>query len=171
MTTRTSSTKSGGPVSIGDRAPDFTLPDQNGKPLHFADYLGKSSIVLFFYPKDNSAVCTAEACAFRDRYEVFRDAGAVVIGVSNDSSESHAGFADQHRLPFTLLSDAKGQVRSLYGAKFLGLLPGRTTYIIDKAGIIRHTFSAMMDGPKHVAEALRILKEIADADKQLSNAR
>ena len=151
-----------GPVSIGDRAPDFTLTDQNGQPLHFADLIGKGSIVLYFYPKDYSGGCTAEACSFRDNYEVFKQAGATVIGVSSDNEESHAGFAKKYQLPFTLLSDINGDVQKLYGVPNLfGIVRGRVTYVIDNEGIVRYTFSALIDGPKHVAEAMRILRKLA----------
>jgi peroxiredoxin Q/BCP len=161
MTNQSSVKKSAGPVTIGDRAPDFTLNDQDGRPVHFSDLIGKGSIVLYFYPKDNTRGCTLEACAFRDSYEVFKQAGAIVIGVSDDTAESHAAFASQNRLPFTLLSDVKGEARKLYGVpKPLGIMPGRTTYVIDRDGVVRYTFTALMDGPKHVTESLRILNEL-----------
>jgi len=101
MTNQPSPKMAGGPITIGDRAPDFTLNNQDEQPVHFADLIGKGSIVLYFYPKDNTRGCTAEACAFRDSYEVFKQAGATVIGVSDDTAESHAAFASQNRLPFT----------------------------------------------------------------------
>src|SRR5512143_3074557 len=98
-------------LQVGDQAPDFTLPDQNNHPVHFGEVLGTNTIVLYFYPKDYSAGCTAEACAFRDSYEVFKEAGATVIGVSSDSVQSHQGFAQKHHLPFTLLSDEQNVVQ------------------------------------------------------------
>ena len=157
----TKSTHTTGSVSIGDRAPDFTLRDQNGQPVHLADLIGKATIVLYFYPKDFSGGCTAEACSFRDNYEVFKQAGAMVIGVSSDTEESHAGFAQKHRLPFTLLSDPNAVVQKVYGVpNLLGIVRGRVTYVIDQSGTIRHTFSALIDGPKHVAESLRIIREL-----------
>jgi peroxiredoxin Q/BCP len=114
---------------------------------------------LFFYPKDNSPVCTAEACSFRDSYEVFRDAGAEVIGVSADSSQSHEQFAARFRLPFVLLSDKGEVVRRRYRiAKTLGIFPGRSTYLIDREGVIRHIFSSQFLPTKHVTEALSVLK-------------
>src|SRR6201999_1448002 len=102
-------------IQVGDQAPDFTLPTQSGESFRLQDRMGERVIVLYFYPKDNTSGCTAEACAFRDSYEVFTDAGADVIGVSSDSVARHAGFADRHKLPFTLLSDRGGQVRKRYG--------------------------------------------------------
>ena len=148
-------------VKIGDKAPDFTLPNQDGVNVSLSDYENQSNVVLFFYPKDFSPGCTTQACTFRDRYEDFTDLGAVVIGISSDSVESHKKFLDTYKLPFTLLSDQKGQARELFGAtKALGFLPGRFTFIIDKKGIVRHIFTSEIDMKKHVDEALRVLREI-----------
>ena len=102
-------------VQVGDKAPDFTLPSQAGEPVRLQDRLGERVVVLYFYPKDNTSGCTAEACAFRDSYEDFTEAGAEVIGVSSDSADKHAGFASKHRLPFTLLADQGGRVRNVSG--------------------------------------------------------
>jgi peroxiredoxin Q/BCP len=148
-------------VHVGDPAPDFTLPSAKGEPVHLGDFRGVSEVVLFFYPKDNSPACTAEACSFRDSYEAFREAGAEVIGVSADSEASHRKFSDRNRLPYRLLSDADGSLRTLYGVpKTLGFIPGRVTYLIDKQGIVRHIFSSQLQPTRHVEEALRVLKEI-----------
>ena len=145
-------------VGVGDRAPDFTLRTQTGAEFHLGEHLGQHAIVLYFYPKDDTPGCTAEACAFRDQYEVFRDAGAVVVGVSSDSGTSHRSFAERYNLPFTLLSDPHNEVRRLYGVPAtLGLLPGRVTFIIDRRGIIRHTFSSQLNIQRHIQEALRTL--------------
>src|SRR2546428_10045958 len=115
-------------VKVGDRAPDFTLGSLTGESVSLASFPGKN-IVLYFYPKDQTPGCTAEACAFRDSYEVFQEAGAEVIGISSDSEKSHQQFAAQHRLSFILLSDPGGVVRKFYGAPAtFGLLPGRVTY-------------------------------------------
>ena len=152
-----------GKVQVGDPAPDFTLPSITGQPVSLANFTGQKDIVLYFYPKDNTAGCVAEACAFRDSYEVFKDAGAEVIGVSSDSEESHQSFAREHHLPFILLSDVKGKVRKLYGVpSTFGLLPGRVTYIIDKRGIVRHIFSAAFAPQKHVDEALKVLQTLRE---------
>jgi len=148
-------------IQVGDAAPDFTLPTKSGAPVSLKDFIGKIAIVLYFYPKDNTPGCTNEACAFRDSYEVFKEAGAEVIGISSDSAESHQQFASRHKLPFILLSDAHGTVRKLYGVPAtLGLLPGRVTYIIDRQGIVRHIFSAQFAPGKHVSEALKILQAL-----------
>ncbi len=150
-----------GKVQVGDNAPVFSLPGTNGNMVSLKDFLGKSAIVLYFYPKDNTSGCTAEACSFRDNYEVFKEAGAEVIGVSGDSATSHEGFASRHSLPFVLLSDGRGTLRKLYGVPtFLGVIPGRVTYVIDKQGIIRQIFSAITPG-QHVAEALKMIQSIA----------
>lgn len=148
-------------IRVGDPAPDFTLTSSAGEPVRLADFLGKSEVVLFFYPKDETPGCTAEACSFRDRYEALRDAGAAVIGVSGDSDASHRGFAAKHGLPFPLLSDPDGALRALYGVpKTLGLFPGRVTYLIDKKGIVRHIFSSQFQATRHVEEALRGMEEM-----------
>ena len=150
-----------GKVKVGDAAPDFTLPSQTGASVSLNDFLNKKSIVLYFYPKDNTPGCTTEACSFRDSYEVFKDAGAEVIGVSSDTPESHQQFAKQHRLPFTLLSDGHGDIRKRYGVPTtFGLLPGRVTYIIDKQGIVRHIFSSQFTPEKHITEALNTLETL-----------
>jgi len=152
-----------GVVKVGDVAPDFSLPDQSGKLVSLKDFVGKKSVVLYFYPKDFSRGCTAEACTFRDNYEAFKDAGADVIGVSSQSVESHDKFASLYKLPFILLSDEDGKVRKLYGVpSTFGVLPGRVTYVIDKKGIVRYIFNSQLNPTKHIEEALRILKEIRD---------
>jgi peroxiredoxin Q/BCP len=148
-------------VQVGDKAPDFTLPAQNGEQVRLADRLGERVVVLYFYPKDESIGCTAEACAFRDSYEVFAEAGAEVIGVSSDSVDSHAAFAEHHKLPFTLLSDDKGLVRKSYGVRaVLGVVPGRVTYVIDKSGTVRHVFNSMGNIGRHVNDALDTVKKL-----------
>ncbi|MCC7077071.1 MAG: peroxiredoxin [Acidimicrobiia bacterium] len=146
------------PVAPGDPAPDFTLPDQRGDDVTLADMRGKW-VVLYFYPKDGTPGCTREACSFRDSHEHFAEAGAVVIGVSRDSIASHAEFAARHDLPFTLVSDATGALRGLYGVpRTLGLLDGRVTYVIDPDGIVRHVFDSQIRAARHQAEALAAIR-------------
>ena len=124
--------------------------------------------MLYFYPRDGTGMCTAEACAFRDAYEEFAAAGAVVIGVSRDSPERHRGFIDRQRLPFLLISDHDGALEKVFGVpKLLGFLPGRTTYVIDKSGVVRHVFTAHFSAGRHVAEALRVVREMEHAKEQL----
>jgi peroxiredoxin Q/BCP len=147
-------------LGVGDEAPDFELPDRDGKPVRLRDFRGKRSVVLYFYPKDDTPGCTKESCAFRDRYEEFRDAGAEVIGVSSDGEESHRRFAEKHRLPFVLLSDHGGKVRKAYRVPAsLGVLPGRVTFVIDEGGIVRHVFNSQLKPTQHIAEALDALRK------------
>lgn len=148
----------------GDSAPRIVATDQNGERVALADYVGHKVVVLYFYPRDNTSICTAEACAFRDSFEVFTQAGAVVIGVSVDSEASHRDFAAKHHLPFLLLSDADGSIRKAFGVgDTFGLIPQRVTFVIDKEGIIRHVFSAMFSADKHVAEARTVVEQLAKA--------
>ena len=148
-------------LKTGDKAPLFSLPDKDGKMINLADYIGKTKLVVYFYPKDESYGCTKEACSFRDSYEDFREAGAEIIGISADDEASHKGFAANHQLPFILLSDKDKKVASLYGVgKTLGVLPGRVTFIIDKQGIIRGIYSSQVNFQKHVDEALEVLRKI-----------
>lgn len=148
-------------IKVGDKAPDFTLTSATGEKVSLKDFYGKKSVVLYFYPKDDTPGCTAESCAFRDSYEVFKEVGAEVIGVSGDSPESHRQFARKYNLPFILLSDTDNKLRQLYGVPAtLFILPGRVTYVIDKEGVVRHIFDSMMNFKGHVEEALKTLKAI-----------
>jgi peroxiredoxin Q/BCP len=152
----------GSAPQVGERAPDFTLPRADGTPFRLSEAVRRGVVVLYFYPKDETMGCVAEACAFRDEYDVFTEAGAEVVGVSADSSESHRRFAAHHRLPFVLLTDADGAVRKLYGVgKALGILDGRMTYVIDTKGVVRHVFSSRLQPTRHVAEALSIVRGLA----------
>jgi peroxiredoxin Q/BCP len=127
--------------------------------VRLSEFRGRKAVVLYFYPKDDTPGCTKESCAFRDSYQDFQDAGAEVIGVSSDSAESHGRFAAKHRLPFTLLADQGAQVRKRYGVPAtLGLLPGRVTFVIDRAGIVRHVFNSQFQATQHVSEALEALR-------------
>jgi peroxiredoxin Q/BCP len=145
-------------IAIGTAAPDFELPDQRGQTVRLSDYRGRSPVVVYFYPKDDTSGCTIEACKFRDDEARFRAAGAEILGVSDDSSESHARFAAKYNLPFRLLSDKGGRVRTLYGVKkTLGVIPGRVTFVIDREGIVRHVYAALSKPLQHVEEALSAL--------------
>ena len=151
-------------IQIGNPAPDFNLPSQTGQQVSLGAYRGKNVVVLFFYPKDGTAICTKEACSFRDAYEDFAQAGAVVIGVSSDSAESHRNFANGHHLPFILLADEDGSLRKSFGVpKTLGFLPGRVTYVIGKEGIVRHVFNSQLSADRHVAEALAVVRQLAES--------
>jgi peroxiredoxin Q/BCP len=149
-------------IAVGERAPDFTLPSGDGRSVSLADFRGKKVVVLFFYPKDETPGCTREACEFRDSFDRFGDAGAEVIGVSDDDVESHKKFAANHRLPMTLLSDLGGKVREKFGVKaLLGIVPDRVTFVIDREGVVRHVFAARLRFGKHVDEALGVVKTLA----------
>jgi peroxiredoxin Q/BCP len=152
-------------LQIGDQAPDFTLKTTTGDTFCLREQRGKKSIVLYFYPKDDTPGCTAEACSFRDQYQDFQDLGAEVVGVSSDSEASHQKFTQKHRLPFPLLADAAGRVRKLYEVPraLLGLLPGRVTFVIDKEGVIRYVFNSMQKAADHVGNAKKVLSELAVA--------
>jgi peroxiredoxin Q/BCP len=150
---------------VGDKAPLFTLATPNGAAFSLADVIGRRTVVLFFYPKDDTPGCTVEACTFRDNYEAFVQAGAEVVGVSSDSGESHEKFASKHRLPMTLLTDTEGKVRALYGVKStLGFMPGRATFVIDRAGTIAHVFVSQLRVKSHVAQALGVVKGLEQRD-------
>jgi thioredoxin-dependent peroxiredoxin len=148
-------------IRVGDKAPDFTLPSQSGDQVRLQDRLGDRVVVLYFYPKDETPGCTAEACAFRDSHEAFTDAGAEVIGISSDSAGRHASFAGRYQLPFTLVSDQGGAVRKSYGVPaVLGVLPGRVTYVIDRTGTVRHVFNSMTNVGQHISEALDVVRRL-----------
>lgn len=147
-------------LQVGDRTPDFTLPSATGENVSLKDFLGKKALVVYFYPKDDTPGCTAESCAFRDSYEVFKEAGAEIIGISSDSVQSHQQFASKYQLPFILLSDSENKVRKLFDVPpTLFILPGRVTYVIDKEGIVRHIFNSMLDFKAHVEEALKTIQK------------
>lgn len=149
-------------MKVGDRVPSFELPDQDGKTVRLDDVLGKGPIVFFFYPKDETPVCTAEACAFRDAYADFVQAGAIVVGISSDDAASHKKFAGKHRLPYPLLADVGGVVRKAFGVPraLFGLQDGRVTYIADKDGVVRHVHEAMLQAQRHVDEAMAVVKKL-----------
>jgi peroxiredoxin Q/BCP len=148
-------------IKIGSTIPQFALPDQNGNLFDINSVLGKMNLVIYFYPKDDTPGCTAQACSFRDQFEVFKEVDAEIIGISGQSVESHKEFALKHRLTFTLLSDEGNKIRKRFGVptNLFGLLPGRVTYIADKTGKVIYIFNSQMQVTKHVDEALRILKQ------------
>lgn len=149
-------------LEVGAQAPPFTATLQDGSTFESATLLGTKALVLFFYPKDNTPVCTREACGFRDAYEQFQAVGAEVVGVSSDSPASHQAFAAKHRLPFPIISDPDRRLRKLFGVPNpLGFLPGRVTFVIDKAGVIRLVFSALLVSDDHVKKALATVAGLA----------
>jgi peroxiredoxin Q/BCP len=148
-------------VNVGDKAPDFTLSSNTEESVTLSQFFGKSNVVLFFYPKDESRGCTKEACAFKDSYEVFKDLGAEVLGINAGDSESHQEFVNKYMLPFKLLVDRDNKVRLLYGVpSTLGIISGRVTYVIDKKGIVRHIFSSQFQPEKHIEDAISVLRTL-----------
>jgi thioredoxin-dependent peroxiredoxin len=147
-------------LKIGDVLPDFTAKDTNGNDFDSQNYIGKQSVVIYFYPKDDTPGCTAQACSFRDNYQDFKDLGAEVIGISSDSVQSHIKFKSKFNLPFILLSDNDKKLRKLFGVENnLLFIPGRETFVADKNGIIKMIFNSM-NAKIHIDKALSILKKI-----------
>ena len=148
-------------IGVGATAPDFTKTTQNGDPISLSQFRGQQTVVLYFYPKDETPGCTAEACSFRDNAAVFKNLNAEVWGISGDDGVSHRRFATRHNLEYPLLSDKNNALRrSMNVPKAMGLLPGRVTYVVDGEGVIRHVFSNLLDGPAHVREAERIISTL-----------
>ena len=155
-------------VSVGDKAPDFTMPTDGNGSVTLSKLRGKP-VVLYFYPKDDTSGCTAEACGFRDTFPDYGKTGATVIGVSRDSVASHDKFKKKHELPFILASDADGKVtekygvwveKSMYGRKYMGI--ERATFLIDGKGVIRGIWRKVKV-PGHVDEVLKEVKKLAEA--------
>lgn len=147
-------------IKIGDTIPEIVLRNQNDELFNVKTETAGKNVVLYFYPKDDTPGCTRQACSFRDQFEDFTDANAVVIGISGQSVESHKEFAEKYQLTFTLLSDEDNKVRKKFGvpSNFFGLLPGRVTYVIDKTGKVVHTFNSQTNISGHIEESLNILK-------------
>ena len=153
-------------LAVGDKAPAFTLPDQDGKPVSLKSLLGDGAVVLYFYPKDDTPGCTKEACSFRDDFSAFKKAGARVVGVSADGTAAHTKFRAKYDLPFTLLADEEKELvksygvwkdKVLYGRKYKGI--ERTTFVIDKTGVIRAVFPKVkVDG--HSDKVLQAVKTL-----------
>ena len=150
-------------IKVGDLVNHFTAITADGSSFDSKDYIGKQPLVIYFYPKDNTSVCTSQACNFRDQYEDFKLLGAEVIGVSSDSIKSHQKFAKQYRLPFILLSDSEKKLRRLFGVPndLLGLIPGRVTYVLDDKGKVQLIFNSM-SGPIHIKKALASIKKMSE---------
>jgi peroxiredoxin Q/BCP len=149
-------------LQLGDKIPAFSAKDNNGNIFESSSIVGQKPVVFYFYPKDNTPGCTAQACSFRDQYEDFKDLGAEVIGISSDSTASHKKFIQQYQLPFILLSDNDKKIRKLFGVKpdLFGLIPGRVTYVADKNGIIQFIFDSM-NATNHIPKALETIKKMA----------
>jgi thioredoxin-dependent peroxiredoxin len=148
-------------LKVGDKLPKFSAKDNQGNDFESQNYIGQKPLVIYFYPKDNTPGCTAQACSFRDQYQDFTDLGAEVIGISSDSEKSHQSFSNRLKLPFILLSDANSKIRKAFGVPtaLFGLLPGRVTYVADKTGKIVMIFDSMM-ATKHIPKALAAIKKL-----------
>lgn len=144
-------------ITVGDDVPVFSLRDQNDSLFNISDYVGKKILVIYFYPKDESSGCTKEACSFRDHYDAFTNAGAMVIGINSGTVDSHKKFIEHHKLPFTLLSDPDNKVLKMFGVKNKFFITGRETFIIDKRGKVAFTFDSFMNGAAHEKEALAFI--------------
>ena len=147
-------------LNVGDTVPYFELKDQKGELFKSDTVIGKKPAVVYFYPKDQTPGCTAEACSFRDSYEDFKDLGAEVIGISSDSIGSHKRFAQRHRLPFILLADTKKKVQRLFKLPKLlfGLYTKRITFVIDKEGKVVYVHDSLL-ATSHIKKALKALKQ------------
>lgn len=147
-------------MKIGDHIPDFLGIDQDGEPVKASDFKGKK-LALYFYPKDNTPGCTAQACSLRDSYDEFLDAGYEIVGVSTDSEKSHRKFIDKHSLPFRLIADTEKKLvnqfgvwreKSMMGKKYMGIV--RTTFLIDENGVINHIIEGRSVNTKNHARQL-----------------
>lgn len=149
------------PIAVGQRAPAIDQEAHDGSRIKIGEGTGEGITVLYFYPADETKGCTAQACSFRDDFEVFQRAGARVVGVSGDSLDKHRAFAKNHRLPFPLLSDRGATLRKAYDVRrTLGLIPGRVTFVIDAAGVVRHVFDSQLRAKTHVSEALAVVESL-----------
>jgi peroxiredoxin Q/BCP len=148
-------------IKVGDVIPNFTAKDANGGDFDIKRLIGQKTLVIYFYPKDNTPTCTKQACSFRDQYEEFKSLGAEVVGISSDSGQSHQVFAREYQLPFILLSDIDQKIRTLFGVptNLLGLLPGRVTYVVDMNGAVVMVFDSM-SGLIHISKALEAIKKL-----------
>lgn len=156
-------------TALNQKAPDISLKSPSGTAVALSHFIGKKHIVLFFYPKDGTPICTTEVCSFRDNYRQFQELDAELIGISSDSPASHRNFSGRHELPFVLLSDRSGEARKAFGVpNSFGILPGRVTYVIDKQGIVRHIVNSQLQPQKHVDEALKVLRELNELDHGMS---
>lgn len=145
-------------IKVGDKLPHFKAKDAEGNEFDSASVVGRKPVVVYFYPKDETRICTIQACSFRDNYEDFVTLGAEVIGISVDSVASHKKFAEHHRLPFILLADTDNKIRKKFGVRndWFGFVPGRTTYVANKHGKVVMVFDST-DGEAHIQKALAAL--------------
>jgi peroxiredoxin Q/BCP len=147
-------------LEVGDAIPKFSLTDQGGKTFNVADQIGKHVMVIYFYPKDESMVCTKEACSFRDSFNDFTKAGAIVLGINNGTVASHKHFVEKEKLPFTLLSDPDNKVLKQFGVKGAFFMTGRETFVIDLNGKVAYTYDSMMQGVAHAQQTLAFIQKM-----------
>ena len=146
----------------GQPAPEFSLQAHTGETITLSQFRGEKVVVLFFYPKDNTSVCTTEVCGFRDEYDSFVEAGSVVLGISSDGLASHVAFAKRHDVSYPLLVDEGGKVRKAYGvARILWMIPGRETFVIDREGTVRHAIRGMLNADEHVGTAMAAVRKLS----------
>lgn len=141
-------------------APSFSLPDQNGQKFDLDEAAKSGPVVLFFYPKDDSMMCTKQVCAFRDSYSELKDLGCSIVGISEDPVDSHARFSAKYKLPFPLLTDNSGSLAKLFGVKRrFGMIPGRTTFVIDQQKQIVGRYDAVLAADRHVQWASSLIRK------------
>jgi peroxiredoxin Q/BCP len=159
-------------IEEGQPAPSFTLKDAKGTPWTLDALRASGPVVVFFYPRDESAICTREVCSFRDAHQDFDAAGATVVGISSDGAASHEAFARKQRLNYLLLSDPGGKVRKAYGIpKTMGILDGRATFVIDRSGVVRMAYAAQLIAEGHTERALETVRAIRGAPAPAPDAR
>lgn len=157
LTIGAASAQTDGSIKIGDKVPLFVLKDQNGKTFDIRNYIGKQKLVIYFYPKDESSVCTKEACTFRDSFGQYKEAKAMVIGINSGTVESHKSFQKNHNLPFTLLSNPNNEVLKMFGVKNVMSFTGRETFVIDLSGKVVFTYTGLLQGSAHSEKVLAYL--------------
>jgi peroxiredoxin Q/BCP len=159
------------PLKVGSKAPSFTLPDQDGKDVRLYDLLKRGPVVVYFYPKAFTAVCTAESCSFRDNFEVFSQAGAQIVGISSDSVKTQLAFHKKYNLSFPVLSDKGSKVHKSFGLRNGGsfalgwALNDRVTFVIDSQGIVRHRSTGLFEANSHVEDSLAMVKSLLADDE------
>ncbi len=153
-------------LKVNDSAPQFESVTDSGEKFSLVDLIGKTNVVLYFYPKDFTLGCTKEACTFRDNLDKVTALGATIVGISSDSPETHSRFKKEHSLRFTLVSDQDKRIRKLYGVDGR-FIPPRTTFVIDRSGRIRSVFNSQVNVTKHVEEALRALDDISKENQEV----
>ncbi len=149
-------------LKTGSKCPLFELKNQDGKLIKIADYLGKENLVIYFYPKDETGGCTAQACEFRDFHDDFASLDARIMGISADSVDSHQNFAKKYKLNFDLLADEDRKVKKMFGVKsfLFDILPTRQTFVVDKRGIVVASYDALLNATYHVEFAKSVLEKL-----------